>query len=123
KRRAPADCAWTQNTQASKSEPGRGQRATTSLSGPSARSGLYRQIAVYVPGHALRSNFRMLSQKFQRISAGSRIVLLVSESSGFARGLGLHAQAAINDGKDIVRRQVVGVDRLQRLVLGASLGV
>ena len=48
---------------------------------------------------------------------------MIGEGRGLARRLLLHAEPAIDDRKNVVRRQIVGIDRLQGLVLRSRLVV
>src|SRR5665213_3543040 len=76
-----------------------------------------------MPGHALRSDFRMSTQVVQGISVGNRVVLLVRKGGCFARSRLLHPQPAIDDREDVMRREIVWVNGLHRLIFGARLVV
>ena len=63
----------------------------------------------------------VLAEEFEGVGAGGGIVFLVGEGCGLAGGLVFHAETAVDDGEDVVRSEVVGVDGLEVLVLDAGL--
>jgi hypothetical protein len=75
---------------------------------------------VDVPGNGLLRNLAVLPQVFERVGAGSGIVLLIGEVGGLLGGLVLQAQAAVQDGQVVMRGEVVRVDGLDRFVFRAG---
>ena len=59
----------------------------------------------------------MLAQKIERIGWSLGVDSLGGIQGGLFIGLGLHALAPIQDGKIVVRSQIVGIDGLQRFKL------
>src|SRR5260370_41845354 len=74
-----------------------------------------------VPGYALGCDLVVLAQELKGVGAGRGIVFLIGEGCCFAGCLLLHAEPAIDDGEDVVSGEIVGIDRLESLVLDASL--
>ena len=94
---------------------GRGQHSLDLL--------LWREVAVGVPGDALGGDLVVLAEELEGVGAGGGIVLLVGEGCGFAGGLFFHAETTIDDGEDVVRGEVVGIDGLEVFVLDAGFVV
>src|SRR5580704_1742598 len=91
---------------------GRGQHSLDLL--------LWREVAVGVPRDALGCDLLVLTEEFEGVGAGGGIVLLISEGCGFAGGLVFHAETTVDDGEDVVRGEVIGIDGLEVLVLDAG---
>jgi len=76
---------------------------------------------VGVPGDTFACNFGVLAEVIEGEAVGGGIVFLVGEDGSLLGSLLLEAQAAVQNGEDVVSGEVVGIDCLDDLVLGASL--
>ena len=78
---------------------------------------------VDVPGDGLLGDLTVAAEVGEGVGAGGGIVLLVGEVGGLFGGFVFEAEAAIEDGEVVVGGEVVGVDGLDLLVLGAGVRV
>ena len=78
---------------------------------------------VGVPGDAFAGDLVVLAEVIEGEGVGGGIVFLVGEDGGLLGGFFFDAEAAVEDGEDVVSGEVVGIDGLEDLVLGAGLVV
>ena len=76
---------------------------------------------VGVPGDAFAGNFVVFAEVIECEAVGGGVVFLVGEDGGLLGSLIFEAEAAVQNGEDVVSGEVVGIDGLDDLVLGASL--
>ena len=81
---------------------------------------LWGEVAVDVPGDGFGGDLVVLAEELEGVGAGGGIVFLIGEGDGFTGGLFLHAEAAIDDGENVMRGEIIGVNGLEGLVLDAG---
>ncbi len=76
-----------------------------------------------VPGDALAGDLAVLAEIVEGVAVGGGIVFLIGEDGGLFGGFIFDAETAVQDGEDVVSGEIVGIDGLDDLVLGASLRI